>query len=60
MLEFVMFVSTICMNNIIYAHVAKMNPSGAIVSNYYMPISKDCKKTKVLGIIESRGTKKKD
>ena len=60
MIEFVIFISTICVNNTIYAHGVKMNNQLKIVEDYYVPIVKDCTKSSIIGIIESSEFKIRD
>ena len=56
--EFVIFVSTICKDNIIYAHVEKTKDMKNW-SQFYVPIIKDCKKSRIIGIKTERGVKLK-
>ena len=60
MIEFVIFISTICMNNTIYAHAVSKNDNFESVEDYYVPIVKDCTKSSIIGIIESYKFKIRD
>lgn len=54
MTEFIIFIATVCQNNVIYAHVNQYDWKDTNLKNpisYYVPIVKNCKSAQVLGVI---------